>query len=357
MTVVLVMVLVSSLIYSFTSNKFMGESKTKALDVFLYLGIGISLIVSVTNIIQILFTAINRKFPDVLNSVMSYDTSSSDVRLSIATLVVIFPLYIFLSWYVAQDISKFLYKRDLTIRKVMIYFTIFVTLCTLIGTLVSVIYAYLGGELSVRFGYKALVVFAVASAVFGYYFYSIKRDYVTKSNVPLFAGLVASIIVIGSLVWSVSIIGTPAQMRAKKIDSTRLSDISRIQQEVYNQFTTTDKLPVSLDKLNNAFQGYSVPTDPVTKESYSYRVIQQPVVKMNFSQNKKELTTEGIFELCATFTTERTVDARGMQMTGGALYSANNYYYEGDVSSPFWNHKAELTCFKRVISSDIYYGK
>lgn len=334
----------------------MNDTKTKALDVFVYLGIGISLVVSVTNLLTILFTAIDRKFPDILNGMQYVDASNSDVRLAIATLVVMFPLYIGLSWYVARDIAKFTYKRDLTIRKVMIYLAIFVTICTLIGTLVSVIYTYLGGELSVRFGYKALSVFAVALSVFGYYFYSVKRDYSKETKIPFIVSIVAAIIVVSALIWSVRIIGTPSEMRAKKIDSTRLTDLSNIQSQILGRFQTTDKLPLTIDELTSALQGFSVPVDPVTKNAYEYKVIQQPVIKMNFTLNKKELVTEGVFELCATFETKRAIDSRGMQMDGSKFYSANNYYYEYD-QSPFWNHDAERTCFKRVISSDMYYGK
>lgn len=342
------------------SNSF---SKTKALDVFVYLGIGISLVVSVTNILTILFTAINRKFPDILNASQYIDQSGSDVRFAIATLVVMFPLYIGLSWYVARDIAKFLYKRDITIRKVMIYLTIFITICTLIGTLVSVIYTYLGGELSVRFGYKALTVFVVALSVFGYYFYSARRDYTVKTSVPLVASLFASLVVIASLVWSVKTIGTPAEMRAKKIDDTRLSDLSSLQQQILNRFQMTDKLPATTAELVNALQGISVPVDPITNLPYEYKIVQQPVLKMNYTTNRKELVTPAIFELCATFGTVREFDANGrgagtMPMSAGtdAFYSAANYYYSGD-QSPFWNHKAEETCFKRIISADMYYGK
>lgn len=361
-------VLVGTLLYSlFVSKNHMGENKTKALDVFLYLGIGISLVVSVTNLLQILFTAIERKFPDVLNRVGYVDVTNSDVRLAIATLVVMFPLYVGLSWYVSRDISKFLYKRDLTIRKIMIYLTIFVTICTLIGTLVSVIYTYLGGELSVRFAYKALAVFAVALSVFGYYFYSARRDYTKKTSIPTVVTIIAAIIVITSLIWSVRIIGTPAEMRAKKIDDTRLSDLSSIQQQIVSRFQMTDKLPTSTSELTSALQGFSVPVDPVTKEAYGYKLVQQPVVKMNYTSNRKELVTPGIFEICATFGTVRSFDANGMQTTPmasdsgissdiDASYSVSNYYYPGD-QSPFWNHKAETTCFKRVISADMYYGK
>lgn len=357
---------VTRFIYSFGSsqkNTMQSDIKTKALDLFIYLGIGISLVVSVTNLLQVVFAAINRKFIDTLNYSNNYvDASSSDVRFAIASLIVMFPIYVGLSWYVSRDIQKFHFKQDIAIRKILIYCTLFITILTLIGTLVSLIYTYLGGELTIRFGLKALAVFTVALAVFAYYFYSLKRDYAKKTILPAIITVATSILVIAAVVWSITIIGTPKDMRAKKVDSTRLSDISRIQQEVFNRFQSTDKLPLTLAELDNAFQGYAVPTDPLTKESYGYKVIQQPVIKMNFTTNRKEVTTPAIFELCATFDTVREYDARGQVIGKGeglgidSQYSASNYYYDGD-QSPFWNHGTGETCFKRIISSDMYYGR
>lgn len=357
---------VTRFIYSFGSsqkNTMQSDIKTKALDLFIYLGIGISLVVSVTNLLQVVFAAINRKFIDTLNYSNNYvDASSSDVRFAIASLIVMFPIYVGLSWYVSRDIQKFHFKQDIAIRKILIYCTLFITILTLIGTLVSLIYTYLGGELTIRFGLKALAVFTVALAVFAYYFYSLKRDYAKKTIWPAIITVFASVLVVGAVVWSITIIGTPKDMRAKKIDSTRLSDISRIQQEVFNRFQSTDKLPLTLGELDNAFQGYAVPTDPLTKESYVYKVVQQPVVKMNYTTNRKEVTTPAIFELCATFDTVREYDARGQVISKGeglgidSQYSASNYYYDGD-QSPFWNHGVGETCFKRIISSDMYYGR
>ena len=338
------------------------DIKTKALDVFVYLGIGISLVVSVTNLLQILFAAVDRKFVDILNTTTYVDMTQSDVRFAIASLVVMFPIYVGLSWYTARDISKFLYKQDIPVRKIMVYCTLFVTVLALIGTLVSLIYTYLGGELSVRFGLKALSVFVVSLALFGYYYYSLRRDYSKKTSIPMIITLLASVLVIASIVWSVSIIGSPSEMRAKKIDSARLSDISRIQQEILNRIQTTDKLPLKLVELDNAFQGYKVPVDPVTQESYVYKITQQPVIKMNYTTNRKEMITSAIFELCATFDTVREVDARGLPvekggvMTTDSFYSAQNYYYEGDMS-PFWNHGVGETCFKRIVTPDMYWGK
>lgn len=332
------------------------ESKTKALDVFAYIGIFISLIVSVTNIIQILFAAIERKFTDVLEVGQYVDVYGSDMRMAIATLIVAFPVYIALSMYVSRDIKKFLYKRDLFIRKLFIYVTFFVTALSLLGSLIATIYTYLGGELTVRFGLKALTVFVVALAVGGYYLYALRRDYTKKTSLPYVFALVSSLLVILSLVWSISIIGTPSEMRMKRIDDTRLSDISRIQNEIYNHFQTTDKLPTTLSELDDAFQGYTVPNDPITGEAYEYRVIQQPVVRNNIQLNRKELITPATFELCATFDTERKYTDRGTPVIMDKMYSASNYYYQGDTSA-FWNHDAGRTCFRRQITSDMYYGR
>ncbi len=353
-------------VYSFVSLKhsmYDSTSKTKAIDIFLYAGIAISLVASVTNVLNVLFEAINRKFIDVLNYSYFMDTTASDVRFAIASLLVMFPVYALLSWYVGKEIVKFPYKGDLLVRKIMIYITLFISLFTLAGTLVSVIYTFLGGELSPRFWYKALAVILVAISLFGYYFYSLKRDYAKKSFVPLIIALTASLFVVGSVTWSISVIGTPKEMRAKRFDSTRLSDLSRLQQEIVNRFQMTDKLPTEVIELNNAFQGYTVPFDPITKVAYEYTVIQQPVIKLNYTTNKKEMTGQGIFELCATFETVREFNERGVEIgevKGGgmtdSLYSVQNYYYEGD-RSPFWNHGAERTCFKRIITPDMYYGR
>lgn len=349
-------------IYTLTNSTTRLTMKTKALDIFVYLGIAISLIVSVTNVLQILFTAIERRFVDILSQTSYIDPSQSDVRFAIASLVVMFPIYIGLSWYTSRDISKFLYKQDIPVRKLMIYGTLFITVLSLIGTLVSVIYTYLGGELTVRFGYKAGSVFMIALSLLAYYSYTLRRDYTKKTSVPLFMSIISTVVVVLAITWSISVIGSPSVMRAKKIDSTRLSDISRLQQELFNRVQATDKLPATLEELDNAFQGYKVPVDPLTQEQYGYSITQQPVIKMNYQTNRKEMIKPAIFELCATFGTVREIDARGQSAPGkgdvlsvDTFYSASNYYYEGDVS-PFWNHATGTVCFKRIISPDMYYG-
>ncbi|GEM_PF-70869 len=347
-----------TLVFKKPQTSTMEPTKTTAKDIFVYLGIFITLCVSVGNFIQIVFTAIDQKYRDVITT--NYDIYNDGVRMAIASLCVLFPLYVFLSWVASKDISKFLYKRDLLVRKVMIYTALFVTVCTLLGTLITAIYTFLGGDLTVRFAWKAVTVLVIALVVFGYYYYALKRNYMLKTSVPFLFGIVVTAIVAFSVVWSVMAIGTPSEMRAKRVDNTRLTNLSNIQSQIYSNFQTTEKLPATLGDLTNAISGFSVPVDPVTNEQYGYKVMQQPVFKMNYTTNRKELVTPAIFELCAKFDTERKYDTNGRQVvpvspSGDTMYSVNNYYYDYDTS-PFWNHGIGDTCFKRIISSDIYYG-
>jgi hypothetical protein len=53
---------------------------------------------------------------------------------------------------------------------------LFVAACVLIGDVVGLIYGLLGGELTVRFVLKTLIVGGIAGAVFWYYLSGLRVD-------------------------------------------------------------------------------------------------------------------------------------------------------------------------------------
>ncbi len=67
-------------------------------------------------------------------------------------------------------------KKRLRIRRWLIYFTLFVAALIIIGDLVSLIYNFLGGELTTHFILKVLAIFFVATSTFIYYFWQIKQQ-------------------------------------------------------------------------------------------------------------------------------------------------------------------------------------
>ncbi len=130
---------------------------------------------SVGNFISLSFEIINRVFPDVLNNYVYYSGFSSGMKFSIASLVVLFPLYLYLNNFLHKQYTRQPEKKEEKIRKWLIYFTLFVSAITLVGDLVYGVYSLLDGELSARFWSKEIIVLLTAGAVFYYYLHDIKK--------------------------------------------------------------------------------------------------------------------------------------------------------------------------------------
>ena len=61
-------------------------------------------------------------------------------------------------------------------RSSAIYLTLFIAAGCLIGDMTTLVYQLLGGELTVRFMLKVIVVGAIAGTVFGYYLHDLRRE-------------------------------------------------------------------------------------------------------------------------------------------------------------------------------------
>lgn len=151
--------------------------KVSAKDFFLQLGAMVTLYASAISFTMLVFEYINVLLPDALGIGGYYDIYSSfqSIRWSIAMLVVVFPLYIYLSWFLEKTYVKHPERRKMWIRKWLIYLTLFVAALIIIGNFVTLIYNALGGELTLRFVLKVITLFFVTGSVFGYYLWNIKK--------------------------------------------------------------------------------------------------------------------------------------------------------------------------------------
>jgi hypothetical protein len=151
--------------------------KTGPKDVFLHLLAILTLYASAIAFIALIFQYINVLIPDPLEMQGGYALQSSyqAIRWAIASLIVIFPVYIFSVWYLNKNYIASPEKRNLRIRKWLIYFTLFAAALIIIGDLVALIFNLLGGELTTRFLLKVLTVFFVAGSVFYYYLWDLRR--------------------------------------------------------------------------------------------------------------------------------------------------------------------------------------
>jgi hypothetical protein len=144
-------------------------------DVFLHLLAIITLYVSAGSFITLLFQYVNVLFPDRILDFYSLSSVYGAIRWSIASLVIVFPVFIVASWLLERAYRHVPAKREYRLRKWLVYFTLFLAGLIMMGDLVALIYQFLSGDLTVRFFLKIVVVLAVAGCVFGYYLYDIKK--------------------------------------------------------------------------------------------------------------------------------------------------------------------------------------
>src|SRR3989344_4888912 len=147
------------------------KPKTGPKDFFLYLSAMAALYVSVGSLIRLLFGIIDFTNPDRLDYYGTFYTGG--IRFAIASLIIIFPVYLIVSYVLRTSVVREPARSELWVRKWFIYITLFVAAGIVIGNLVAVVNTFLGGELTARFALKVLSMVVIAAAVFGYYYYDL----------------------------------------------------------------------------------------------------------------------------------------------------------------------------------------
>ena len=297
-------------------------------DVFLHLLAIIMLYVSVGSFITLLFQYINIWLPDkAVDQYYSLQSAYSSMRWSIALLMVVFPVFVWASWYLNKEYSAEPAKRELKIRKWLLYFTLFTAAMLIIGDLVALIFSYLQGELTARFLYKILSVLLVAAVVFKYYLMELKNN--APHKIFLYA---VSVWVAAAIIGGFLIAGSPKEARLRQIDDIRTQNLQEIQSQVVYYWQQKGVLPQNIAALkNNDINIFIAPLDPETGAPYTY-------------------TTTGnlSFMLCANFALPSLPD----QTTRYTPMPVKPYGIDGIAQN--WEHPAGNICFERTIDPDFY---
>jgi hypothetical protein len=232
------------------------------------------------------------------------------------------------TWFLRKDVIKNPEKRELRVRKWLLNLTLFLAAATIITDLVTLINNFLNGELTLRFFLKVFTVFAVSGAVFGYYFWDLRRETKPDSKPSKWIAGLAALVIFGSIVAGFFIIGSPATQRRIRFDNERVNDLSMIQGQVVEYFRQKGRLPGDLTGLKDDISGFAAPLDPGTRTAYEYRVM-----------------SDVSFELCANFEL-----ASDKNKSGAVPYPVHPY----DLYNSTWNHQAGRTCFSRNIDPELY---
>ncbi len=282
----------------------------------------ISLYLSVTFLLVVLFGLIELVIPDSSDSYYMIADQDSSVRLGIAMLVVFFPTYLLLTRSVNKLRRSESNEAYLGFTKWIVYLSLLVAGGTLLIDLVTVIMSFLEGELTTRFLLKALSVIVVVGLAFFYYILDIRGYWLKNEKQSWLVAALASLVVVVSIGFGFSQIASPAEVRESKIDERQVQDLQQIQNQIENYYFSSNQLPESLEDLP------TVPTAPENREAYQY-----------------QLTDRG-FSLCATFATTSNQDEE-------------RYYFDRPASpdmllvNPWdWSHEEGDTCFDRIINPE-----
>ncbi|MEK7077033.1 MAG: DUF5671 domain-containing protein, partial [Patescibacteria group bacterium] len=207
--------------------------KTGPRDVFLHLAGVVGLYVVVIAFGSLVFQLINIKFPDP--ALGEFRQFGDGLRWPLAVLVVVFPVYLSLSYFLQSELVRFPEKKELKTRKWMLYFTLFASGTVIVADLISLIFSFLSGELTVRFVLKVLTVLLVAAAVFAYYLWNLKKaaPALRDPEMRFFVwGVIA--LVVAAAVTGFVFAGSPGRARLVRVDERRVNDLYALQSEITN---------------------------------------------------------------------------------------------------------------------------
>lgn len=300
----------------------MDQAKTTPKDFFLWAGAMISLYASVFAFISLVFSYIDYALPDPLSYVQN--PYEGMIPFAMASVIVLVPVCVLLMSLIRRDIVRDSSRATIWVRRWALYLVLFVAGATLIVDIITLLVTFLSGsEITVRFLLKILIVLLVAGAGFLHFFADLAGYWqANPGKARLVGGSVVALCAI-TVALGFFILGTPYAARLSRIDQTKEYDLQQIQSQISNFYQVKQKLPTSLDELQDSTIPVVVPTDPQTGAPYIYRA--------------KSATT---FELCATF-------------------NRPSLPTQGRVSRPFyggesWQHGSGEVCFTRTIDPDRY---
>jgi len=304
----------------------MNTNQSVARDVFMYLLVIVVLTMSAVSLGSMLFDFVNHYLPDIAQPLCSYDSCFGSIRSELAFLFVAFGVLVWAWRFIQKDLAAHPEKRDLKVRRWLMYLTLFVAGVTVIGDFVALINGWLQGELTMQFLLKVVAVLFIAGSIFYYFLRELHPE--RKGNQKYVAWLDIAI-VIAALVIGFITVGSPVSARARTLDAQRVSNLEYIQSQIVNVYWTgKGKLPDSLDQLIDPVSGFVPPTDPETGKAYEY-------IRKGTLQ----------FTLCATFTT----------ISSGSMNPAPQTYPVGPYGQAgTWDHGVGRACFDRTIDPQLY---
>lgn len=143
-----------------------------AREAFLYLVMFSTLYFSAWNLGSLLFSFIDRMYPEDNRGYYLFDVQ----RWSTAAVIIGFPVFLLLARYINKQVELNPFKRLSPARRWLTYLTLFLASAALLSDVTTLIYNLLGGDLTARFVLKILVVASIAGSCFTYYLLDLRKE-------------------------------------------------------------------------------------------------------------------------------------------------------------------------------------
>ncbi len=313
----------------------MEKTKATAKDFVLWVGAMASLYAGVVAFIALMFDYINTVFPNPVSNTYYYSDPylNSGMSYEIASLIVLTPVFLVLMRLIRRDIADDSSRNDIWVRRWALFLTLFVAGAAMIIDLIVLLTTFLQGEeLTAGFLLKVATVLLVAGLGFLHFFADMRGYWEREPKRARLVNYGVGVIVLIAIIAGFFIVGTPSEIRMKKQDAIRLSNLQEIQWQIVNYWQQKEELPATLADLGDPISGNVIPVDPETGEAYEYKA-----------------TGARSFEICATFAAAGDSASRGAtkpmadpSMAPGALMEDN------------WAHDAGRDCFTRTIDPERY---
>jgi hypothetical protein len=245
-----------------------------------------------------------------------------------ASVIVMFPLFVFLMQLIRRDMQKDPSRKEIWVRRWLLILTLFVAGIAIAADLITLLTTFLNGEeLTTAFLLKVLVILLVAAGVFMHFIADLWGYWEKFPMRRLYVSIGVGVLAIGTVISGFFIVGTPAQARLARFDAQKVNDLQVIQSSITNYWQAKQKLPVSLEVLNDPLMYSVLPVDPQNGEQYVYRV-----------------SGTFAFSLCASFNAVSwsTTYADGQTVPVAAPVGVKRI-------QDTWQHGSGQVCFERTI--------
>ena len=286
------------------------NSGASARDAFFYLLIFATLSVWTLSLGCLAFSLIDRWLADPLFRGYGETFSTYTVTMSLAAVIVAFPLYLLVSRVVLREAAADPDKLESGIRKWLTYMALVIAASVFMGDLITALAYLLRGELTSRFLAKSFVVLGLSSGVFLYYFGGLRKIEVETGRFSRdrFMAAASAVVVAIMIVFGFMQLGAPSAQRKIVADSQRVQRLFMLSNAIRNYWQAhASHLPSSVSEVPGSY------VDPITNETFEYFPAQG-----------------GQYQLCAVFA------ARSPR-------EEDNQPLRGDSNA--WAHPAGRHCF------------